>query len=327
MNRKIFNVAIVGLGNIGMGYDLDLSGSDFVLSHARAFAQSSHFNLLLGVEKNPKLREKFRDTFSVDAVDKIVNYEGIDNIDLVVIATPTSSHWATINEVLELKSLKMVLCEKPLANNFADALSITKACEAKNVPLFVNFIRRAEPSVMVIREYVIEGKFKPPFFGSINYSKGLFNTASHFTDLLEFWFGAPIAVDRLGDYQTITSLDDFSVDFQVKFPEGHINFYSSSCASVANFDLEIVFQNGRLNYTNENRIFWYETEADQVDIGLERKRGNAISFPSEMNMYQKNVVDELYKALTGRSHLLCHAKDALSWNLEFEKMLVNEGSY
>lgn len=327
MDKNIFNVAIIGLGNIGMGYDSCLDETNFVLSHARAFSQSPNFNLVLGIEKEPKLREIFSKSFSVDTVEKIGDYQGVTEIDLIVVATSTPSHWSVIKEVLEKTSVKMILCEKPLANKFSDALSITKACEAKNVSLFVNFIRRAEPSVIAVRNSIIDGKLKPPFVGRVNYSKGLFNTASHFTDLIEFWFGAPVAVDNTINSQPTKLMDDFCLDFQVEFLEGHITFHSMPFDRIATFDLEIVFNNGRLNYTKDNRIFWYKSTSDDGKVSLDNSEINFVEFPNEMNMYQKNMVCELYKALTGRPHFLCPGKTALKWNREFEKILISKGYY
>ncbi len=325
MDRTVFNVALVGLGNIGMGYDLGLDESEFVLSHARAFSQSPNFNLAVAVEKDPEMREIFSKAYLVDAVEKIRDYKLIDDIDLVVVATSTPSHRQVIEEVLELTRPLAILCEKPLANNLADATAVIDACERENVLIFVNFIRRADPAVLEVKNLFAEGKLKPPFVGTVCYSKGLFNTASHFTDLVEFWFGAPIAVRSLSNAQPISLLDDVRIDFKVYFTDGHITFKSLQLDEIATYELEFLFCNGRLTYTNDNRILWFEAMAGDKKTGVRNTGTEGFELPNCMKLYQKNIVCEFYKAMNGLPHFLCSGQNALSWNREFEKLLSNKG--
>lgn len=326
MGSSVFNVALIGLGNIGMGYDLDLDDKEFVLSHARAFSQSPNFNLVLAVEKDPELREIFNKVYLVDAVEKIRDYNRVDEIDLVVVATSTQFHLPVIKEVLEVTRPLAVLCEKPLANNLADASAIIDVCEKENVSIFVNFIRRADPAVIKVKNLFAEGKLKPPFVGTVRYSKGLFNTASHFTDLVEFWFGAPVSYHSLSEAQPISLLNDVHMDFEVHFPDGHITFKSFPFEKIATHYLEFLFLNGRLTYTNDNRILWFKNMAGDKENRNQNIETEGFELLNEMKLYQQNIVCELYKAMKGLPHFLCSGQKALSWNHEFEKLFNNKGS-
>ena len=54
-----FNVLIIGLGQIGMGYDFDLDQDKYVYSHAAAFSQHKDFNIVGGVDIDSKFGKFF----------------------------------------------------------------------------------------------------------------------------------------------------------------------------------------------------------------------------------------------------------------------------
>ena len=54
-----FNVLIVALGQVGMGYDLNLDSKKYVYSHASAFDQHEGFNLIGGVDTDSELCKVF----------------------------------------------------------------------------------------------------------------------------------------------------------------------------------------------------------------------------------------------------------------------------
>jgi hypothetical protein len=54
-----FSVVIIGLGNIGMLYDINLPKKKNILTHCNAFAQHPEFELIGGVETNSELRSSF----------------------------------------------------------------------------------------------------------------------------------------------------------------------------------------------------------------------------------------------------------------------------
>ena len=50
MIKKPRNVLIIGLGNIGMKYDLHDNSGQKILTHANAFAHNNDFNIIGGVD-------------------------------------------------------------------------------------------------------------------------------------------------------------------------------------------------------------------------------------------------------------------------------------
>ncbi len=77
-------------------------------------------------------------------------------IDAVYIATPPSSHAELALEVA--RANKPCCIEKPIANNYSDALQVTEAFKTADVPLFVSYYRRSLPRFLTIRSWILEGK-------------------------------------------------------------------------------------------------------------------------------------------------------------------------
>src|SRR5512133_3252117 len=78
------------------------------------------------------------------------------DIDLVDIASPNDTH-AEI-AIAAAKAGKMVMCEKPLGRNAAEAESMVKAVEAAGVPNMVWYNYRRIPAVTLAKQLIDEGR-------------------------------------------------------------------------------------------------------------------------------------------------------------------------
>ena len=84
---------------------------------------------------------------------KVVNSPDIDLID---IASPNDTH-AEI-AIAAAKAGKMVMCEKPLGRNAAEAESMVDAVEAAGVPNMVWYNYRRVPAVTLAKQLIDEGR-------------------------------------------------------------------------------------------------------------------------------------------------------------------------
>ena len=129
---------------------------------------------------------------------------GADDIDAVYIATHPNSH-ADYTRRAALAG-KAVLVEKPMAVNADECRSMTDACDAAGVPLWVAYYRRALPRFEHVRQLVADGaigevravnsvRFQPPRPQSWQNVPGLsgggwfFDAACHTLDWLDHLFG------------------------------------------------------------------------------------------------------------------------------------------
>jgi myo-inositol 2-dehydrogenase/D-chiro-inositol 1-dehydrogenase len=78
------------------------------------------------------------------------------DIDLIDIASPNDTH-AEI-AIAAARAGKMVMCEKPLGRNAAEAESMVKAVESAGVPNMVWYNYRRVPAVMLAKQLIDEGR-------------------------------------------------------------------------------------------------------------------------------------------------------------------------
>src|SRR5689334_24262837 len=108
---------VIGLGQIGMGYDLDLDPATHVYTHARAFSTHEAFELVGGVDPDDARRQVFESQFKRPAFDDAVKAILATKPDVVAIAGPTAMHRDLVGIVLEHAAARAVICEKPLTHN------------------------------------------------------------------------------------------------------------------------------------------------------------------------------------------------------------------
>ncbi len=84
-----------------------------------------------------------------------------DDIDLIDIGSPNNTHREIVLAAAEAG--KMILCEKPLAMNVAEAEEMVAAVEKAGVPNMVWFNYRRVPAISLARQLVDEGRIGRPF--------------------------------------------------------------------------------------------------------------------------------------------------------------------
>jgi 1,5-anhydro-D-fructose reductase (1,5-anhydro-D-mannitol-forming) len=132
------------------------------------------------------------------------------HIDTVYIATPVALH--APQTIAALKAGKHVLCEKPMAMNYAEASEMVRVARASGKVLGIAYYRRTYPKVQRARDLLAEGAIGQPVLAEANHhgpspAQGsfrswlldpnlagggpLFDVASHRIDLLNYLFGKP----------------------------------------------------------------------------------------------------------------------------------------
>ncbi|HYM11757.1 MAG TPA: Gfo/Idh/MocA family oxidoreductase, partial [Bryobacterales bacterium] len=153
---KELRVGIIGYGFMGR-------------AHSNAYKRLNDF---FPVQHRPVLKAvAARNTEKAKAFAANWGYERVESdwrklvaakdIDLVDICSPNNTHLDIA--LAAAKAGKMVLCEKPLAMNAAEAAKMVKAVEKAGVPNMVWFNYRRVPSIALARQLVGEGRIGRPF--------------------------------------------------------------------------------------------------------------------------------------------------------------------
>ncbi|MFA5824703.1 MAG: Gfo/Idh/MocA family oxidoreductase [Gallionellaceae bacterium] len=304
-------VLIIGLGQIGMGYDLALDPDEAIYSHARAFSAHPAFELSCAVDPNESQRDQFIQHYSQPAYADLESALNEKAASVVVIASPTVNHSKTLATVLANSNPKVILCEKPLAYDLNEARRMVEACEKSGVKLFVNYIRRTDPGAIEVKHLIDRGEIVGPIKGVVWYSKGFLHNGSHFFNLLEFWLGAFVKAKML-DAGRVLGERDYEPDVQVEFERGKVVFLAAREEAYSHYTIELVSPAGRLRYEKGGElIVWQSTQSDEKISSYNVLRDVPDIIPNDMNRYAWNVADHLAEAIAGKPHSLCTGRQAL----------------
>jgi 1,5-anhydro-D-fructose reductase (1,5-anhydro-D-mannitol-forming) len=153
---------------------------------------------------------------------------GAGGADAVYVASPVFLH--APQTLAALGAGKQVLCEKPMAMNYAEALSMVEAARAAGKTLGVAYYRRAYPKVARAKELLRRGAIGQPLLAYITCYEWrtsaeakrawqfdpalagggpLFDIGSHRIDVLNFLFGEPRRVAaQLSNAVHATAVED-----------------------------------------------------------------------------------------------------------------------
>jgi len=299
---------VVGLGQIGMGYDLHLDPEIKILTHTRAFDQHPSFDLVCAVDPDCQRREEFKVHYGKPVFLSLAEVS-VPQLDLVAISAPTSLRYELVSQVIRVVKPKAILCEKPIAYDLTEARLIVELCESHGVELFINYMRRADSAVAEISELFSKGAIAGPIKGTVWYSKGLIHNGSHFFDLLEIWLG------RMRHYKILSAEpfgSDSNMDVKITFEKGEVVFLALEDRCFAHYELELIAQNGILRYEKAgHRVNWHPVVEDPDFKGSSFISVTGKSIKSGMSKFQFNVVEQLDMALKGAAHNLATGKDGL----------------
>jgi predicted dehydrogenase len=152
MSKKNLNIGLVGYGFMGR-------------THSNAFLQAGRFfdlpfqPVLKAVcARNAERVQSFASNWGYELVEtdwrKLVERPDIDLID---IASPNDTHAEVA--IAAAQAGKMVMCEKPLGRNAAEAMAMVEAVEAAKVPNTVWYNYRRVPAVVLLKQLLDEGRF------------------------------------------------------------------------------------------------------------------------------------------------------------------------
>ena len=307
----IYTVLIIGLGQIGVGYDIHHDTDNFALTHARAFHRHDGFRLIGGVDLELAMRNRFESAYGLPAFDDLRYSVSHLKPDIVVISTPTSEHAKTVQEVLAAGKPLAIICEKPLSYNYEEAKQIVSTVAEHGCQLFVNYMRISNTGVLEVKRRIQEDLIQGPFKGVVWYSKGLFNNGSHFLNLLEFWLGKVVESQVLISGRCWDGRDP-EPDLAIDFENGRVYFLAAREEEFSHYTIELVAKNGRLRYeAGGEKIMWQRIVTDPAFQGYTVLDSTAEEITSNFNQVQFQVVDGLYKALQEKSQQICSGKAAL----------------
>jgi len=263
----MLNVALIGIGNIGLLYDKEFQDSHKALSHIKAIYLHKKFTLKYVVDIDNTHLSTIKDVFP--NVVCYYNYKELknkNNIDIVVIATPTDTHFTILNDFQNHKSIKLVFIEKPLFSNTIEYKKLTNELKEKIV---VNYLRRFDKNISKLKLQIENNKFGTVQKIVINYCKGIKNNGSHMIDMINFLFNNPTIISskilshtRGFDKKDLT----YDIFIQIQYQNQLIPLYFLGLDHTLYNTIEqnIYFENKIIKYINsKSAIEYYDIVPDK----------------------------------------------------------------
>jgi len=306
------SVLIVGLGQIGMGYDLAQDPALLAVTHARGFSRHDAFRLVGGVDPSGTRRALFEKHYGAPTFSDAVTAVKSLSPDLVVVAAPTERHCDSVRDVLGAGRPKAILCEKPLAYGLAEAREIVELCASRDCALFVNYMRRADRGVAEVKRRLAAGSITAPEKAVVWYSKGIFNNGSHFVDLLKHWLGEVISFEIIASGRVWDGRDP-EPDVVLTFAQGTKAYFLAAREEMfSHYTVELIAGNGRLRYERGGEeILWQNAITDTAVAGYTILDPVPEVIANDLAYAQWHVADQLAEYLDGRAGRICTGVEAL----------------
>ena len=249
-------VIVVGCGNMGS-------------SHARAYHKLDGFDLVGLVDKNPDIRDRLSEELGgIDQFDDFDTALIAKKPDAVAVCTYPGTHAELTLKALE--SGAHVFCEKPLAPDIEDAVSMVESAKKNGKKLVIGYILRVHPSWKKFIE-IAQGLGKPLVMRmNLNQQSSgktwhtlrrimdsmspIVDCGVHYVDVMcQMTRSKPISVSTIGARLT-NEIDKDMYNYgqlQVRFEDGSVGWYEAGwgpmMSEVAFFVKDVIGPNGCVN--------------------------------------------------------------------------------
>lgn len=236
-------------------------------------------------------------------------------IDAVYVASPVVMH--SPNTVACLRAGKHVLCEKPVAMNYAESQCMVAAARETGKLFGVSYYRRLYPKVIRAKELISEGAIGQPIFGQANChtwldvaDRGwlvdpamagggpLYDTGSHRIDAFNFLFGRPVrATGLLSTVIHLVAVED-SATVVMDYEDGARGIVDVRWTShVARDEFRVIGTDGEINL-------------DPLNGPSLRCNGREEQLPTQANVHYP-IVENFVSAILDGAALACTGEDAI----------------
>jgi predicted dehydrogenase len=305
-----YKTLLIGCGNIGAMYDWDTS--DFT-SYAKALHHDGSFDLDV-YDTDETLAQKVAERYKANIITHINEFL-LEKYSLVIIASPTSTHYSYLKQLLRIKT-PLIICEKPVTDKLEqlDELKLIYNNNAAQSRVIVNYYRRFQPALINIKK-TIEHTYAKNSCTSINvtYQRGLHNNGSHALDLIQFLFSEKIEMNNV--YISSACYDEFKTDatrsLHLNWGDTNVNFIGLANVSFSFFEIHMYFKNSLIRmFDGGNKIEILEAPAKKTEQTFYPKPRLLHSFENCLKDYMLPLIGHA-KQLLENKHLNDNFLDAV----------------
>ncbi len=301
----MFNIALIGIGNIGLLYDHD-KFSKSANSHAKAIFLHEAFTLKYVVDIENTNLDKVQSLFpNVLYFNSVSEVSGFEDIDVLVIATPTRYHFQVLNEFKKNVNIKKIIIEKPLFLRQEEYENIPTLIKDK---IIVNYIRRFDKNFQLIKKNIEQSVYGDPMKLIFKYTKGFKNNGSHIIDFINFILPDLKLIEskRLNSLQD-NSFSDETIDvfFKISYNNQEIPIYILGLddTKYSVFEFDLFFTKKRVQVVDFGRkINYFDVEEDPDYDGYKILSQDYTEVITDLNFIMLEVYNKLFEILTSDTY-------------------------
>ncbi|WP_205508561.1 Gfo/Idh/MocA family protein [Longitalea arenae] len=294
----MFKALVIGCGNIGALYDWD---NDKILTHAKAFHNHDQFSFSV-FDLDKELAKSVGDKYGCEVIERIEK-DTLASFDCVSVCTPTSTHYDLLQQILS-REIKLVICEKPVANDSRQLYRLKELYYQVNSKVIVNYIRRFQPAFASLKQFIagIAGKESLTNI-AIRYQRGFLNNCGHALDTIDFLLGDPLELEGIKINNMVYDQfpDDPTLSIQATSKQKtNIVITGLSDIKFSFFEIDIYFEYHYIAIKNAGAVIRiYKAEKDERRF-LPLQMQDAYSQDDCLKDYMKHVIEHAYKLLSGK---------------------------
>ncbi|HWR45777.1 Gfo/Idh/MocA family oxidoreductase [Sporomusa sp.] len=309
-----YRAAVIGLGQIGLTYDLDPK-RERPSSHALAYDLHPQIELVAAADVS-----KEQGAVLHRLVPEVRFYQSLPELlqnhvpDIISICTPPVHHLPAIQYVLRNTAVRIIFCEKPLVRSLEEVAILKQALEGSHCLLVPNLSRRWNSGMQRVKAEAVSGKYGELQKIHVRYTRGIFNTGAHIFDLLQWWAGHIDQVQVIDRVDTSADSDnDPSFTFVFKIGDT-INGFAEAFndKQYYMFEIDLYFSQGRITIRNSgDEVSYYCVGEHHLFSGfnnlkLDRQESKLLA---DANL--ANAVGNLVNVLAGIAKPRCTIDDSI----------------
>ena len=297
-----YTVTIIGLGKIGLLYDLNKSfDSNEFLTHVRSAFFHQKFEIKYLIDSDLKKLNIAKKKYG----NNIKYLKSIDNsfdvTDIIVLSSFQKVNSYHLKKLKKNKKVKLFLIEKPFLNDNDKISSYIDVIDKS----YINYYRKSLPFFKELKKNIDNYHYGNLIAANIYYSKGLSNNGSHLIDLMNFLFNSSFDIDSINiiSYKNDYSEDDESVSFSINYSYNSKTvtsiFHSLDERKFSLIEIDLFFDKNRFRiFDFGGKIEIYKVESDLVFSGYKNLVPQK-TVDSKINSYGIFTFDSIYNILEG----------------------------
>ncbi len=327
MSKKI-PVCMIGAGRIGLKLEFDKKRIK-PATHYGMWVKNKRFELK-GICDNQEIEKRYKKKIK----KKIIFYKDFKKMILaekpkvVSISTWKDSHFDITNKCLDL-GVKVIVLEKPLANNINQAKKLVNKIKKKKAKVIVNHRRRFDDDIINLKRKLENNIIGEIIQVSSFYVYGLLTTGTHLIDTLRM-----LMKNLAGDIVEVSGIkntkgnfkpkDDENYDANLRFKNGLIaTIQNLDMKSYDNFDIHIFGRKGKILISGIGRnILMYKVIQSPEHTGFTELATHPLKLNKSKPRLQFNKLSHnALECLSSKKTPLCSAKESYIDMVVIEKII------